>query len=581
MLGFKAFALCFAFGILIAEIWFTTPTVSATVAPTWNIQTVKADQFWSATNYRGENVRIAILDSGVNYNLPDLDGNYLGGYDFVNNDTDPMDDYGHGTWCTAIAVGEGDNAYIGVAPKAKYFALKVIDSNHIVHTDVVDDAIYWAVNNAADVISMSFGWFYSTPEVETACNYALSKNITLVAATGNLGYAYPSYPAGYGSVFAVGGCNQSLVVWPPSNQGCDLVAPAFDVPTLDTSGTVVHKDGTSFACPHVTGAAALWMSRFGKWAKGKNSADEVRQILKMSATPLIGYSDWVQGAGLLNCLNTRYQRGFIRNAGFETTDSYPWQLGYSGNIAYELNVVKNNYPSYDPLQGDCHLKMKLSSTTSGQTYVAVWSMYDRDNSKFLVDTCERGNGATRNLDAVFEVVTNNVGACQKAKVTISVTFYLSSPQTTKHIRYCWYARGSDTNTTDDVYISMGALGSANVINYLSRDIRSDFYNAFHFQLNGTWQIVQVMNLIEVFTTSPSDTIEILTGEVRLRGNYANVKIEDINNDEVVDLKDVTQCGNAFGSYPGHPKWDPRADINQDLKVNLKDYFAITQAFGDP
>jgi hypothetical protein len=555
------------------------PTVSATVTPTWNIQAVKADQFWSATNYRGENIRIAIVDSGVNYNLPDLDGNYLGGYDFVNNDTDPMDDNGHGTECAAIAVGEGDYGYVGVAPKAKYFALKVSGSDAIPHTEVVDDAIDWAVNNGVDVISMSFGWYYSTPQVESACNYALSKNITIVAATGNDANAYPSYPAGYGSVVAVGACKQNLAMWPLSNQGCDLVAPGSNVPTLDISGNIVYKNGTSLACPHVAGAAALWMSRFGKWAKGKNSADEVRQILKISATPLSGYSDWRQGAGLLNCVNTRYQRGFIRNSGFETTESSPWQLDHSGNIIYELSVVKNNYPNYDPLQGDCHLKMKLSSTTSGQPYVWVGSTYDRDNSTFLVDTCERGNGATRNLDAVFEVVTNNVGACQKAKVSISMTFYLSP--TTKHIYYCWYARGSDTNTTDDVYISMGALGSANVIRYLSRDIRNDFYNAFHFQLNGTWQIVQVMNLIEVFTTSPSDTIEILTGEVRLRGNYANVKIEDINNDEVVDLKDLYQCGKAYGSTPGTSKWDPRCDVNQDLSVELRDYYAIAKAYGDP
>jgi thermitase len=177
---------------------------AATVEPTWNISAVNADQFWSVMNYTGENITIAIIDSGVNYSLPDLQYNYLGGYDFVNNDNDPMDDYYHGTACASIAVGQGVYAYKGVAPNASYYALKVLDNKGFGNATWTAAAISWAVDHGANVISMSLGGPVYSPQEELACQYAYSKNVTIVASVGNDANVFPSYPAGFGSVIAVG-----------------------------------------------------------------------------------------------------------------------------------------------------------------------------------------------------------------------------------------------------------------------------------------------------------------------------------------------------------------------------------------
>jgi len=569
------------------------------VVPTWNIQQVGADGFWNATNYRGEGIKIAIIDSGVNYTIPDLHDNYLGGWNFVENNSDPMDDYGHGTWCASIAVGMGKHNYVGVAPNAKYFALRVKGLNTTMDWGRVIEAIYWAVNNSADVISMSFGgWFTKYPPdpttrlyLEIACYNAFMKNITLVAASGQNpfgeGYNYPSYPAGFGPVISVGACDQDLNIPPWCDSGNDLVAPGVDVPLLGLNGSIELRSGTSMACPHVAGAIALLKSRFGKWWNGNYSSDEVRQILKISAAPLPAYSEWRQGAGLLNCTNMIRQRAFMYNAGFEMgglSATYPWNQAHNGNIGYEWYVYENNYnftnEYYTDLDGDCHLKMKLNSTVASQPDVYLDSYYLY--SAFSVQTNEWGKNATRGVSGIFEATDVTVGSCDQAKVSIGVTFYDSSSGTAKHIEYCWYARGSDTNATDTVYYSMENLAT-NTRYSFSRDVRSDFYHAFDFQLNGDWQIVMIQIVLEVNNTSSYDSLAILVGETRLYGNYQNVKFNhgytDINNDEKVSGLDVAIAAHAFGSSPGSANWDPRADVNQNLWNDGTDIALISRDVG--
>jgi hypothetical protein len=562
------------------------------VAPKWNIQEVGADGFWNATNYRGESIKIAIIDSGVNHTIPDLHNNYLGGWNFVENNNNTMDCYYHGTACASIAVGMGVDKYVGVAPSATYFALKVYNTTEIIDQGRIAAAIDWAVNNGADVISMSLGGPYNVSDlrVKIACDNAFSKNIAIVASSGNEGNNYPSCPAGYGSVIAVGACNRDLSIPGDSNSGCDLVAPGGrgpltpEVPALNLNGELFNFSGTSAACPHVAGAIALLKSRFGKWAYGNYSSDEVRQILKISATPLNPmFTEWRVGAGLLNCTNMIRQRAFMYNAGFERSDpqAYPWVQVQHGNISYEWDVYVNEYVGpnyyYPDLEGDCHLAMKLNSSQANQSDVWLESYYHY--SKFSVETCEWGKNATRWLSGIFEATDVTVGSCDKAKVSIGVTFYDSSSSTTKHIIYCWYARGNDTNATDIVYYSMGNLAT-NTPYPFSIDVRNDFYRAFHFQLNGDWQIVLIDILLEVKNTSSHDSLAILVGETRLYGNYQKVKFNhgytDINNDEVVDGSDLNIAAKAYGSWPGTPanNWDPRADVNQDLVVDGSDLALI-------
>lgn len=249
----------------------------------WNLQEegIAATTAWD--NYPdidGNGVRIAIIDSGVNYTLPDLDDPYyLGGYDFVNDDTEPLDDripYGHGTEVASIVLAQGEAKIKGAAARASYYSLKVCDENDVCWVSDVIAAIEWATDPAhkADVISMSLGgydnpsnplWPLIKMEFEAACNAAYDAGIVLVAGSGNDAVTDPFYPAAFANVVAVGGHAQDQTLYDNSNGGTwvSLIAPGERVWAMDMFGEVDEDGhrwyyyGTSFATPHVSGLVAL------------------------------------------------------------------------------------------------------------------------------------------------------------------------------------------------------------------------------------------------------------------------------------------------------------------------------------
>lgn len=253
----------------------------------WNLQYEGTNATGAWEEYPrldGNGAIIAILDTGVNYTLEDLDEPYyLGGYDVVNDDNDPMDDnwadYGHGTTVAAVALAQGDDQIIGLAPKASYYAVKVYPSDGGGQISDAIDGIDWCVNVAdpkPDIISMSFGvypggilWPSLSIEWEEAINTAYEAGILLVAASGNDGYSYSSYPAAYQNVISVGGHAEDQTLYDydgrSSNGSVDLVAPGEGIPSIDIYGEVYNPDtgnpwlydGTSMAAPHVSGLATL------------------------------------------------------------------------------------------------------------------------------------------------------------------------------------------------------------------------------------------------------------------------------------------------------------------------------------
>ena len=103
------------------------PNGDAELQNTWGVAHIKSGLIHAAGN-RGAGVKVAVIDTGVDYTHPDLDAYYAGGYDFVNNDNVPMDDNGHGTHVSGtVAAEDNNNGVVGVAPKATLYALKVLD----------------------------------------------------------------------------------------------------------------------------------------------------------------------------------------------------------------------------------------------------------------------------------------------------------------------------------------------------------------------------------------------------------------------------------------------------------------------
>jgi subtilisin family serine protease len=231
---------------------------------------IKAAEAWEET--RGdEDVIIAILDTGVDFDHPDLDDKLLlNGYDFVNDDSDPTDDNGHGTLVAGIAAAETNNGegIAGVAWNCKILPIKIADDTGLVDVATEILGIERAVQDGAHVINLSIaGPGYSQPEGDAIRN-AYNNGVVVVAAAGNAGGG-TEYPAAHVECMAVAATDSDDLRTSWSNYGpeIDVAAPGEGivgpVPTWfwgPGSFPYGSGDGTSLSAPHVAGLAALIIS---------------------------------------------------------------------------------------------------------------------------------------------------------------------------------------------------------------------------------------------------------------------------------------------------------------------------------
>ncbi|MGB3459873.1 MAG: S8 family serine peptidase [Halobacteriota archaeon] len=230
----------------------------------WGVEHIGAGIVHDGGN-TGDGVKVAIIDTGINYNHPDLSENYAGGYDFVNDDDDPMDDAGHGTHCAGIVAAVDNGAgVVGVAPDAHLYGFKVLDSSGSGYLSDAIAGIDAAVGDETDIISMSFGSSSDLESMGAACDAAYGAGIVLVASAGNSGNPPArgdnvGYPARYDSVIAVAATdsNDIRARWSSTGPAVELAAPGVGIYSTYMGVGYVTMSGTSMACPHVAGTAAL------------------------------------------------------------------------------------------------------------------------------------------------------------------------------------------------------------------------------------------------------------------------------------------------------------------------------------
>ena len=215
---------------------------------------------------KGAGVKVAIIDSGIDYSHPDLNDNYAGGYDFANNDDDPMDDNGHGTHVAGIVAAEDDgDGVVGVAPEASLYALKVLGSSGSGSYSDVIAALQWCVDNGIQVTNNSYG---SSGDpgytVKDAFDEANTSGVLHVAAAGNSGNPPGKgdniiYPARYESVIAVAATDQSdkRARFSSTGPNIELAAPGVGIYSTLPGNSYDAWSGTSMASPHVAGVVAL------------------------------------------------------------------------------------------------------------------------------------------------------------------------------------------------------------------------------------------------------------------------------------------------------------------------------------
>jgi subtilisin len=296
---------CYAIGGALQHLQFENqPSVLAETIPV-GVAQIMAPAAWG--NSQGKGIRVGVVDTGIDFNHPDLKTNYAGGMSFVPGAPTPMDDQGHGTHCAGtIAAAINGAGVVGVAPQASLYAAKVLDLNGSGQFSWVIAGIDWCIQNRMHIISMSLGGSSAPTALQTICNVAWSKGVLLVAAAGNAQGGQPvppattnvGFPAKYKNVIAVSAIDSSNVITSFSSRGAevDLCAPGLNVLSTAPGGGYATKSGTSMACPHVAGAAALI------WGAHRFSKNEQIWNLLASTVDNLGIPGWdlLYGYGRVN-----------------------------------------------------------------------------------------------------------------------------------------------------------------------------------------------------------------------------------------------------------------------------------------
>jgi subtilisin family serine protease len=239
---------------------------------------IKAPEAWAISTGSRE-VVVAVIDTGVNYNHPDLRDNIwtspnnprVKGFNAINGKLDPMDDHSHGTHCAGSIAATGDNGIgvVGVTWKARIMGVKFLSASGSGTLADAVKAIDWATNNGAQIMSNSWGGGGYSQALADAIIRARDKGILFVAAAGNDSNdndARPSYPASYQieNVVSVAASNNVDDLSYFSNYGrrtVHLMAPGENIYSTVLGDSYDTYSGTSMATPHVSGAAALLLAK--------------------------------------------------------------------------------------------------------------------------------------------------------------------------------------------------------------------------------------------------------------------------------------------------------------------------------
>ena len=265
---------------------------------------IDAELAWDV--YTGSTaVKIAILDTGVDLNHPDLQSKIIAGYDYVNGDSTPDDDNMHGTACASLAAALTNNTVgmSGVDWNARIMPLKVLNAAGSGSTTNIINAVDWARTHGANVISMSLGGGSFSSSFNTAINNAYNAGIPVVCAAGNDNSSVISYPAAYTNSMAIGAlspCNQRKSPsscdgenWWGSNYGTglDVLSPGVLLRSATINTYINNMNGTSGATPQVAGLAALM-----RGLNASLTAQQIYDIIDDTADDL-GAAGWDSQTG--------------------------------------------------------------------------------------------------------------------------------------------------------------------------------------------------------------------------------------------------------------------------------------------
>jgi minor extracellular protease Epr len=277
----------------------------------WGITDVGAQNSWSS-DYTGADIKIAVIDTGVDTDHPDFAATtgaaaaISGGVSEVDYTTSFEDDNGHGTHVAGI-IGARQNGtgIVGIAPESSIYAVKALGKDGSGYTSDIIAGIDWAIGQGVDIISMSLGSSTGSTALQNACDTANNDGILVVAAAGNNGSKTTTvkskdtitYPAKYASVIAVGAVDSSnnRAYFSSTGSELDVVAPGVNILSDKYTGGTIKMSGTSMATPFVAGDLALL-----KQANPNYTSTQLRALLESTCKDLSPTgTDSLYGHGLI------------------------------------------------------------------------------------------------------------------------------------------------------------------------------------------------------------------------------------------------------------------------------------------
>jgi len=264
----------------------------------WGLHRIGAPQVWAKLKSR--RVRVGIIDTGIDYNHPDLTENIRGGINTLDGYPwqQYMDDYGHGTHIAGIIGSTGANArLIGINPAVDFYIVKAFDKRGKGNLSDIIQGLDWLAQNQVEVINMSFSTMETNNTFQRAIHYLEGRGVVMVAAAGNDGKSNSvDYPARFSEVIAVSATDRQDMLAKFSSTGpeVDFCAPGVDIPSAWLNGGYELKSGTSFAAPHLAGVAADLLNYYGFMPPAK-----VKELMVGGAVRISNLGKTQQGAGMV------------------------------------------------------------------------------------------------------------------------------------------------------------------------------------------------------------------------------------------------------------------------------------------
>jgi len=275
----------------------------------WGLEAMGIPELWKIT--QGEGVKVAILDTGIAADHPDLKDAIVAAKDFTGSKSGFLDRQSHGSHCAGI-VGARNNGVgvIGVAPKCQFIIGKVLGDNGSGQYEWIEQGMYWALEQGADIISMSLGGPVGTPALEKACKEVMKKAI-LICAAGNSGSGgwgesdTIGFPGAYPGVICVGSINSHKDRSQFSSVGKNLsvMAPGENILSCVPPDKYARYSGTSMATPFVAGVAALILSKHRQHGGGtpcESQAEMFSHLTKVAVDTGDPGWDSKNGWGIIN-----------------------------------------------------------------------------------------------------------------------------------------------------------------------------------------------------------------------------------------------------------------------------------------